>query len=801
MLKTDVYIKCRSKLIFSIVIGICLSLIAPNVVGDFHQSTLTSVDQSIASENEEYLTESSNIEMSMEPNQLLITYDFSDLHQTIVSTTKGEFTQLNMPNTGFINEPGKPQIPISQLLLAVPTTHVSVTVVNKQVQNTQNVGTIYPAQPPQPDNAIATGESLIFDTIFYSQDHTYPQSVAEIQDQGFIRDIPFIKLQINPIQYNPAQGLVTIYDSITIQITWIQKNPIYVDHEFKSTPYYLYYQSIFSNWQIFSETTTLIPSPLRPLNEPIDGCEYLIITHPDFIAAAETLATWKDQKGIVTKVVDLKKTGYTAENIRAYIQQAYDNWATKPSYVLLIGDVEYVPTNYLYIHPYHGSETATDMWYVTVAGDDHHPDMFIGRISADTAQQATLIVDKIIKYEQSPPAQPSFYSDVTVAAYFQDHNPKDGYEDRRFVLTSEEIRDYLQTKSFDVQRIYYTEHDVNPTNYNDGYYANGEPLPPELLKPGFPWNGNHVDISTAINSGTLLLNHRDHGFTYGWGDPYYDITHIASLSNNDLLPIVFSINCCSGQFDTDENESFCETFVRHTTGGAVGVIGASRVSYSGYNDYLCRGFYDAIWPDFDPAIGGAIPVYSLGQVLNYGKTYMSNTWGSGSTYERITFEMFHFFGDPTMELWTSQPQNLLVTHPQSINSTEEIIVTVTDATTNPIQDALVCVSNERLYGRGFTNSDGVARFETMEIAPASTQPCAIQLDTSLVVTKHDYIPYITEISASVKQLGDINADGKVTIADLFLLLIAWGPNTGHPADLNGNGIVNFQDLLIFLLNW
>ena len=192
---------------------------------------------------------------------------------------------------------------------------------------------------------------------------------------------------------------------------------------------------------------------------------------------------------------------------------------------------------------------------------------------------------------------------------------------------------------------------------------------------------------------------------------------------------------------------------------------------------------------------------NYGQVLNYGKTYMSNTWGSGSTYERITFEMFHYFGDPTMELWTSQPQNLLVTHPQSINSTEEITVTVTDTSTNPIQDALVCVSNERLYGRGFTDSNGIARFETMEIAAVSPQSCTNQLETSLVVTKHDYIPYIAEIIASVNQLGDINDDGKVTIADLFLLLIAWGPNPGHPADLNGNGVVNFQDLFIFIINW
>lgn len=801
MLKTNILFHYKTKLYFIIVISISLGLIAPGTIASMNQPTPIFIDNTHEIDQRRINSQSSALQLSMDSNNLFITYELPDLHQSVISTPNGEFTQLTIPNTSYTNEPGKPQIPVYQVRLAVPSTQVSISVTAKHSLDTKNIGCIYPVQPPQPDHAMSKTTSIVFDTIFYTQDINYPESVAHIQDQGYIRDIPFIKLQINPIQYNPNENVITIYDTITIQISWSQNDPIYVDQDFTTSSFYPYYQSIFTNWQEFIDTTTTIPSTPHPLPEPLAGCDYLIITHPNFLSAAEKLATWKDQKGILTKVVDTKKTGSTAENIRTYIQHAYDTWTTKPAYLLFIGDVEYVPTNYLFIHPYHGSETATDLWYGTVAGDDHHPDMFIGRLSADTSQEAMLLVEKIIKYEQTPPAQSSFYSNISVAAYFQDNNPQDGYEDRRFVLTSEEIRDYLLPKSFDVQRIYYTHHDVNPTNYNDGYYANGEPLPPELLKPGFPWDGNHIDISAAINAGTLLLNHRDHGFTYGWGDPYYDITHIASLSNNDLLPIVFSINCCSGQFDTDENESFCEAFVRHETGGAVGVIGASRVSYSGYNDYLCRGFYDAIWPDFDPAFGSTNPLYSLGQVLNYGKTYMSNTWGSGSTYERITFEMFHYFGDPTMELWTAQPQNLLVTHPQSINSTEEIMVTVTDATSNPIQDALVCVSNERLYGRGFTDNNGIARFETLEIAAASPQPCTIQLDTSLVVTKHDYLPYITEIIASVNQLGDINADGKVTIADLVLLLIAWGPNPGHPADLNGNGVVNFQDLFIFIINW
>ncbi len=48
---------------------------------------------------------------------------------------------------------------------------------------------------------------------------------------------------------------------------------------------------------------------------------------------------------------------------------------------------------------------------------------------------------------------------------------------------------------------------------------------------------------------------------------------------------------------------------------------------------------------------------------------------------------------------------------------------------------------------------------------------------------------------------DIDDSGIVGASDLLSLLIAWGPNKGHPADFNGDGIVGSSDLLALLINW
>jgi hypothetical protein len=49
--------------------------------------------------------------------------------------------------------------------------------------------------------------------------------------------------------------------------------------------------------------------------------------------------------------------------------------------------------------------------------------------------------------------------------------------------------------------------------------------------------------------------------------------------------------------------------------------------------------------------------------------------------------------------------------------------------------------------------------------------------------------------------SNLNGDDAVDPADLALLLAAWGPNPGHPADLNNDGEVNAADLAVLLAAW
>jgi T5SS/PEP-CTERM-associated repeat protein len=63
----------------------------------------------------------------------------------------------------------------------------------------------------------------------------------------------------------------------------------------------------------------------------------------------------------------------------------------------------------------------------------------------------------------------------------------------------------------------------------------------------------------------------------------------------------------------------------------------------------------------------------------------------------------------------------------------------------------------------------------------------------------------TSVTLLVTRLGDLNGDGRVSVADFLELLGSWGPCPGPPdacpADLDGDGEVDVIDLLMMLTNW
>lgn len=628
------------------------------------------------------------------------------------------YSLLKVKGFGLGSMEGDPALPNYQDIIAVPqASNLSISILSSTYRDYQNY-TIYPSQGAAVD--IDTVMPFKINRATYQSNNFYPGPLVEIKSTQDYKGMPLVFVQVNPVQYNPATNTIRCYSQIQYRLSY---SNVYFHQNISPLDSKLLH-NIVSNREFILNKTSI---------DPLSSKSYIIVTTNKFLPAVERFASWKRKTGFKTKI--LVQDSWTSEQVKQSVHNEYNTSVIKPDYLLIVGDNEDVPGEYLktgYTPHY------SDLYYVCMGGTgDFVPDMAKGRIPVSNLNEANIVFDKIINYQITPPNDPDFYQNGVNCAYFQSYDNKT--EERRFVKTCEEVRDYLISKGYKINRVYCTEGSVNPQFYNNGYYANGEPLPNELKRSFyFAWDGDRTDISNNINNGKFFVLHRDHGDYYGWGDPEYGISDIDQLNNGEKLPVLFSMNCQTGAFNIPI--CFSEKFIRHPNGGAVGVFCASEISLSGFNDALIIGMFDAIWSDpglvvrfgsqgiVNPALNKHADIYSMGDVLNQGLLRMSQTWsdkGAIWDYQDYTYELFHYFGDPSMEMYTGTPltfSNVSVTQ----NGTS---VTVN---TGGVSDCEIVLCSKEDNGESyFSVAENTSSYTFTNV----DVPC------SICIMKHNYIPY------------------------------------------------------------
>lgn len=256
------------------------------------------------------------------------------------------------------------------------------------------------------------------------------------------------------------------------------------------------------------------------------------------------------------------------------------------------------------------------------------PDLCYGRIPASTKEEMKNVADKIWKYENSNNAiEPT--TRFLGAAFFQDNLTPYGQEDREYVKTVESICSTLESKFDYIDRVYCTSGNVVPNAWHEGII--GFPFP-NYLKNESAWQGKTQDIINSINANCNIVLHRDHGADDGWDKPSFLRSHLSQLTNT-TYPIVFSINCNTGNFAVPN--SFSKALLCQKQGGAAGIIGATAPSYTYRNDVIALAIMKSIWPsldfktyrsDYELNAEFDQPVATLGEALAVGLIKMEETF-------------------------------------------------------------------------------------------------------------------------------------------------------------------------------
>lgn len=629
-------------------------------------------------------------------------------------TDAGVYTQLALPDFPIESgDPGTPCIPVHRELVAVPPGATVRVVMGELGPSETFQAKIMPHRPqpidqlpedPDEDPAedaeeppfdLFADRPFALDESIYGEDMMYPRSMCTVVPMGTMRGVEFVQVQTFMGQYNPATGEVTLYEYVDCMVEFEGGAdgllPAYLNNPFESAPD-VYIGAALNGSQIPAAPFDFQQDPL------LLGEELLILTAPSLRSAADSLAAWKNEKGIMTNVFEVG-TGVpdrdTNSEIDVFIQNRFNTTSVKASYILLLGDSNLIPPFLINrINDDLGDTIGSDWFYAwmpgpgPVAAQLATPTFAVGRIPVTTLSDAELVVNKIINYEKNPPGTgglDDFYNNVVLATEFQccRLGTDQGTAQRTFTEVSEYVRAELLQQGYNVQRIYRRtvddgcescdpERDPYLGDITPRYYYDGTDLPMDIGPgSGFAWNGDTQDVADAINDGAFLVMHRDHGWPSGWSNPRFTSTNIVDLlSNGAFRPVVFSINCSSGLFDDEANPGaegttatgvyFAERMLRDPD-GAVGVIGDTRVSPSWPNTALAKGLFDAIWPGTLPSFGNNTSKRRLGDILNHAKLYLLTQAGGdgpdGLSYANLydMMYLYHVIGDPTLEIWTHDP--------------------------------------------------------------------------------------------------------------------------------------------------
>jgi hypothetical protein len=351
-----------------------------------------------------------------------------------------------------------------------------------------------------------------------------------------------------------------------------------------------------------------------------------------------------------------------AEKIKYYLREMLKEHHI--SFVLLIGDIHKVPIRTSNVSIFEQWEHAvlSDLYYADIydstggfsswdtdnddvfgeTGEDSldlYPDIHVGRFPCSSIEEVSIVVDKVITYEQNTFGQEWFYQMIFIGGntfpnIFQPGN--EGEKHNRMVM------DLMQ--DFTPSSVIWT---------SEGNFH--------------PWT-----INRAINKGAGFIDYSGHGFEHGMGTykPHgrllktYLTPYVSGLNNGYELPIIFFDACLTAKLDfvlqdilnykqyrlfdiiarllrvdtSIELPCFAYSFLKHSNGGAIATIGATRTAF-GDEDFGC----EKLSLDFFSSYRRGT---RLGTMLSNAQTLYRHQVPT----DEFTIEEFVLLGDPSLHV-------------------------------------------------------------------------------------------------------------------------------------------------------
>ena len=398
----------------------------------------------------------------------------------------------------------------------------------------------------------------------------------------------------------------------------------------------------------------------------------IIPTSQKLLAQAERLKAHHEQRdGLSVRIVpadelynEFSSGTPDATAYRRYMKMMYDRATTdseKPRYLLLMGDggwdnrmntsdwSGYNPDDYLLCYESENSFSqvncyVSDDFYCLLDDEEviqesnggstsykGQPDVAVGRLPARTADEAKVLVDKIINYANNAYAG-NWQNEICMMG-------DDGNQNTH-MKTADKVATMIEQNypNYNVNKIYWDAY--QRTSSSTGYTY------PDVTRL----------IKQQMENGALMMNYCGHGAPYAMSHELVMKTADFEASQTNYLPLWITASCDIMPFDGQE-ENIGETVMLNSKGGGVAFFGTTRTVYATYNEVMNLAFTDYV----------LTPGISIGEAVRLAKCQLVSK-GSDLTQNKLQYTLL---GDPALHLAKPQ-QQMVVDSINGVSASETI---------------------------------------------------------------------------------------------------------------------------------
>ncbi len=343
----------------------------------------------------------------------------------------------------------------------------------------------------------------------------------------------------------------------------------------------------------------------------------------------------------------------------------------------------------------------------------------VGRIPASNELELERFIDKLLAYEQSPPAGDWYNSALLISGLMDvpNHldNPYTPDIDGGYELFSDNSYE-SHTKLVDLL----------PDTYGTTWLSDYPFI------EGGDWNRSvdtldHDSVVAAFDQGHSIVAMNGHGWVDGTGMAHYngsgysnywwdwhnayDYTDADNASNGGMLPWVYVAACYVGDVTLAGDRSL-ERWVMNPDGGAIGLVAGNGENYKGEsmanasfgNWFLERNF----WSNYFK-VGPGLAMHYTKQ--DYLALVSSEDVPHPPLYDAYYIADYlspNLLGDPLTKVWTDEPKELKVVAFKDIpyDGRDIVSMRITDEDGNSVEGAWVHISWEGGSYEGYTYEDG-----------------------------------------------------------------------------------------------